>query len=260
MKRFILFTGIAAAMFGCKKEISPDNKTPYTIHNEGNEQNAVVPTIQFGGYTWYVKNSGNTLLGPGPNYWSAANVWVDANGYLHLKISKVSGKWKCAEVWNTQSFGYGTYQWQVEGRLDLLNKNVVLGLFNYSGNDGFDEMDIEFAKWGKFSSPGLNYTVWPAQMGFNNFSYTQNFSLNGTYTTHRFIRSDNSVIFKSMQGFTDSDANLFASATCTDPPNSVSTLSMPVHINLWLFQGKAPSDRNQVEIIIHDFKYIPQFF
>jgi hypothetical protein len=222
---------------------------------ELSQQAVALTTIQFSGYTWYVKNSGGEKQGPGPNYWSENSVWVDANGYLHLKISKVKGKWQCASVWSQQSLGYGTYEWQVEGHIDELNKNVVLGLFNYSGDEGFDEMDIEFAKWGNVNNPNLNYTVWPAQQGFNNFSYTQKFSLSRTRTTHRFIRNKTSVIFKSLRGFTDTDTNLFASSTCNAPPNSVSTLEMPVHMNLWLFQGRAPSDGKSIEIIIHSFRF-----
>lgn len=256
MKKFITSILIIASLYGCKKQPISGATTQSKNINE-NIQQQTTATIQFSGYTWYVKKSGSTKQGPGPNYWSANNVWVDANGWLHLKISKANGKWKCAEIWSQQNFGYGAYQWQVEGRVDQLDKNVVLGLFNYSGNDGFDEMDIEFARWGNVRYPNLNYTVWPAEAGYNNFSYTQEFSLTGTYTTHRFIRSSNSVVFKSMHGFTNTDTNLFATATCTQPPNSISALAMPVHLNLWLFKGMAPSDGKSVEIIIHSFKYIP---
>jgi hypothetical protein len=32
-------------------------------------------------------------------------------------------------------------------------------------------------------------------------------------------------------------------------------LDAPLHMNLWAFQGKPPTDGQEVEIIIHDFKY-----
>jgi hypothetical protein len=32
---------------------------------------------------------------------------------------------------------------------------------------------------------------------------------------------------------------------------------MPVHINLWLFQGRPPKDGQEVEVIIRGFKYTP---
>jgi hypothetical protein len=234
-----------------EESVSSNQKTQTTPR-------AITSTIQFSGYTWNVKNSGTAKWGPGPNYWNGANVWVDANGWLHLKLSKnADGSWSCGEVSTTQSLGYGTYQWKIEGAVNALDKNVVLGLFNYSGNDGYDEMDVEFARWGNASNAPLNYTVYPAAVGKPTFHTAQNFTLSGTYTTHRFIRSSNSVVFKSLHGHVDNDANLFATATCKAPPYSVSALAMPVYMNLWLFQGMSPSNGSNVEIIIHEFKYIP---
>jgi hypothetical protein len=34
-------------------------------------------------------------------------------------------------------------------------------------------------------------------------------------------------------------------------------LSMPIHMNLWLFKPEGPTDGKSVEIIIHEFKYTP---
>src|SRR5579862_9347753 len=93
-------------------------------------------TIDWKGYTWTVKQGSG--LGPGPNNWDPANVSIDSNGYLHLRISNSGSGWTCAEV-QTKALGFGTYQWQVEGPIDTIDKNVVLGLFGYKGPDGFDE-------------------------------------------------------------------------------------------------------------------------
>ena len=242
---------LAALSLNCTKQNSK------IAANSAAVSDAVATTIQFSGYTWNVKDGSN--LGPGPNNWSRNNVWVDANGFLHLKISKdpVTGKWNCAEVATQQTFGFGKWQFWVEGSIDKMDKNVVLGLFNYSGNDGFDEMDIEWARWGNKRYPNCNYTVWPAQQGFSNFSFTKEVALPGTNTTQRFTRTTNSVFFQTLAGFTDDNSNQLTTATCTNPPNSISTLSMPAFINLWLFQGRAPSDRKPVEIIIHKFSYTP---
>lgn len=257
MKRFsysLLVVAIAVA--SCKK-----NSIPVTNDTAGsvNANARAATTVQFSGYTWTIRNTGSSTEGPGPNIFSGNNAWVDSNGWLHLKISKntSTNKWNCAEIYSTQSFGYGTYQWQVEGAIGSLDKNIVLGLFNYSGNDGFDEMDIEFARWGNSSWPNLNYTVWPATSSSkSDWNYTKDFTLTGgTYTTHRFTRNSNSVVFKSLNGFYNDDTNLFASATCSSPTWSISTLGMPVHMNLWLFDGNAPSDAKEVEIIIHSFKF-----
>ncbi|WP_228085158.1 glycoside hydrolase family 16 protein [Mucilaginibacter sp. JRF] len=247
---------VAFAVAACKKEGAQSTKA--TPSNTDTVKKASA-TIQFSGYTWNIKNTGSSTMGPGPNYWNKDNVWVDSNGWLHLKVSKntTTNRWECAEVISTQTFGYGTYQWQVDGPLNALDKNVVLGFFNYNGVDGLHEMDIEFARWGVQANQPLNYTIYPASTGNPTFHQTYNFSLDdGTYTTHRFTRTANSVVFKSLGGFYDNDTNLFATSTCA-PPYSVSTVSMPVYMNLWLFQGMVPSDNSSVEIVIHSFKFTP---
>jgi hypothetical protein len=216
-------------------------------------------TISFSGYTWNVKAPAGPV-GPGPNTWSAANVYVDNEGSLHLKLAKnaATGKWECAEVSTTEKFGEGTYQWQVEGPLATLDKNIVLGLFNYSGKDGFDEMDIEFAQWGNDAFPHLNYTIWPVDKGTSKSYHTANFTMpGGTYTTQRFVRKVKSITFKSLYGFTDADVNEFESKTFKSPSASISTEPMPVYMNLWLYNGLEPSNGKGMEIVIHSFKFIP---
>lgn len=158
----------------------------------------------------------------------------------------------------TQSFGYGTYQWDVEGRIDTLDKNVVFGMFNYSGVDGRDEMDIEYSKFGSSTANNTNFTIYPAQTvtSFTDWRTTYSTSLTGTYTTQRFKRnSATSVYFQELGGFKSDDTNQITAATCSNPTNSISTLAMPVHMNLWLFQGTAPANNSQVEIIIHSFTF-----
>jgi hypothetical protein len=241
---------IAVIFLSCSKQSAQ-------IVSAQSTDNSITSTIQFSGYTWNVKNGSH--LGPGPNYWSRKNVWVDDKGFLHLKITHdtATGKWYCAEVSTQQTFGFGKWQFWVEGRIDKMDKNVVLGLFNYSGNDGFDEMDIEWARWGNKSYPNCNYTVWPAQKGFKDYSYTKEVSLTGKNTTQRFTRTDSSVFFQSIQGFTNGNDNVVASSRCKAPKNSISSLPMPAYINLWLMDGLAPANGKEVEIIIHKFSYTP---
>ncbi|WP_295123914.1 glycoside hydrolase family 16 protein [uncultured Chitinophaga sp.] len=244
---------------------------PFSFYNcEPKEQDPPVSTnkvvnaagqtiIQFSGYSWVVKTPA-AQQGPHANWWSGDNVWVDAKGRLHLRLKKRNdtGRWEAAEIRSTINFGYGTYQWKLEGPVNALDKNIVLGLFNYSGNSRFDEMDIEFSRWGYPHAPILNYTVWPAtgDTGITNVTYAKDFAMNGTYSTHRFKRTPTTIDFQSMHGFTDGNTNQFESKSWATP-TSISTLSMPIHMNLWLFKPEGPSDGKSVEIIIHEFKYTP---
>ena len=75
------------------------------------------------------------------------------------------GKWYCAEVFSNDKLGFGRYEWYVIGRVDKLDKNVVLGLFPYLGPAGRNEIDIEMAARGKANNDRGNFTVWPAKKG-----------------------------------------------------------------------------------------------
>ena len=256
MKKMFLVLLAAVMITACKKESS--NVQSASKAAAVTKQKTVNSTLSFAGYTWVV-SAPSGQVSPGPNYWNGSNAWVDANGWLHLKIAKNASNnhWECAEVYTTASLGYGTYQWQVEGTLGSFDKNIVFGMYNYSGNDGHDEMDIEIARWGNAAWDNLNYTIWPAtgvtgSPGSTTHSFT---TPNGTYTTHRFKRTSSSVKLQSLYGFQDGDANQFQTDTFNTPGTSISTLSMPVHINLWLFNGYAPSDNQPVEVIIHSFKF-----
>lgn len=216
--------------------------------------------LTFSGYTWEVRAG---YGGPGPNYWEPANAWVDQDGHLHLRLDYQAGQWRCAEVTLTTALGFGRYQFFVEGSLDALDPNVVLGLFDYPtpdiGPDGTNEIDIEFARWGNAANPPGNYTIWPAQTGLNYRTHPFDFTLSGSYTTHRFIRQSQSVRFQSLHGHRDDNTNQFAGWLFRprDPLRRIPQVPLPVHLNLWLFQGQAPQNNQPVEIIIHAFSFTP---
>ncbi len=216
--------------------------------------------LTFAGYTWEVRSG---FGGPGPNYWEPANVWVDEQGHLHLRLDYQAGQWRCAEVTMTNRLGFGRYQFWVEGALNTLDPQVVLGLFDYPpsdvGPDGTNEIDIEFARWGHAANPPGNYTVWPAQVGLTQRTYAFDFTLAGTYTTQRFTRQSQSVRFQSLHGHRDDNANQFAGWLFRprDPLRRIPQAPLPVHLNLWLFQGQPPQNGQSVEIVIHAFTFTP---
>lgn len=264
-KKYILYLILPAFLIGqssCRKEsdkVPVYSDVPFKKAGTIDIATTTVTTeklIQFSGYTWVVRPS-NPSAGPGPNTWSSDNAWVDVQGRLHLKLSKdtISGQWLCAEVYTKTTFGFGRYQFQVDGRLDQLDKNVVFGLFNYSGNDGYDEIDIEFSRWGSDYNPMLNYAIWPKSNTIASlWTVTKDFTLNGTYSTHRFTRAKSAVRFQSLHGFQSGDTYEFFSGTCSN--NSlISSLLMPVHMNLWLFRGIPPSNNQPVELIIKSFTF-----
>ena len=217
--------------------------------------------LEFGGYTWTVRSGRG---GPGPNAWDENNAWLDTSTNLHLKITQRDGKWFCAEVTMRRRLGFGRYQFQAIGRLDRLDDNVVLGLFNYPtgdvGPDGTHEIDIEFARWGDANNPMGNYTVWPVVKSLKQISKSFSFTSTSNQTTHRFIWSRDGVNFRSLEGHCQDDRKEI-NAWIYSPNQAslrVSQQPLPVHINLWLFKGLAPKNGLEVEVIIHNFEFTPE--
>lgn len=221
-------------------------------------------TLTFSGYEWTVKNA--PIMGPGPNAWDENNVWLDDAGRLHLKISQRDGKWQCAELYTKERLGFGRYQWQIVGRTEQFDPQVVLGLFPYTrpdvGPDGTNEIDIEFARWGKAETPIGNFSVWPAVPEIKNKIQTHpfDFKLDGDYTTNRFDWSAKSVEFWLLGGHRDDDQNIIENWKYAPDESQkfVPQNPLPLHMNFWLFRGKAPQNGQEAEIIISKFSFVPE--
>lgn len=219
-------------------------------------------TLKFSGYEWQVRQA--PLAGPGPNLWDENNAWVDGAGHLHLKISLKDGKWYCAELQTKERLGFGRYQWQIVGRPDLFDPQIVLGLFPYTvrevGPDGTNEIDIEFARWGKAANPIGNFAVWPAIKEVKGTSHNFEFKLDGDYTTSRFDWSAHSIQFQMLGGHRDDDQNEIAKwkYAPAEPEKYVPQNPLPLHINFWLFRGQPPQNGQEAEIIISKFSFLPE--
>jgi hypothetical protein len=218
-------------------------------------------TIRFSGYDWIVRGAGRG--GPGPNEWDENNAWLDDHGYLHMRLAPREGTWYCSEVSTAERFRFGRYQFWIEGRVDKLDLNVVLGLFNYPtrdvGRGGTREIDIEFAKWALPKAPIGNYTVWPTERTLKSASSTFPITLDNELSTQRFTWSPTSVYFQSLLGNREDDQHQVASWRYepSDPESHISQQAMPVHINLWCFEGQPPTDGKPVEVIVRAFTFTP---
>lgn len=255
----ILFTTIILVALACTEADQP-LIFPQSV-SAARTSNTTTSVLRFAGLDWTVKDAADERVGPGPNVFKKENVWVDRLGKLHLMIRKVNDVWTCAEIYTQRLFGYGKYHFWVEGRVDRLNQNVVLGLFQYpcvNSNcepSGTHEIDIEFARFGNPTVPSLNYTLWPVNLGGPFYTEGIPVSLPSSTTTHRFTRSASSVIFQSLNGFRTNNSNQFATRTVRSPQYSISNINMPVHINLWLFRGMPPTDEKEIEVIVNRFSY-----
>jgi MYXO-CTERM domain-containing protein len=218
-------------------------------------------TLAWKGHTWQLTSGGMAGVCQGdPN-----NVSVDANGYLHLRISNGTSGWTASEMFTTDRLGLGTYQWQVDGPIDSYDKNVVLGLFPYGpaagiGADGTNEIDIEYSRWGQANGANGDWTDYPASgKTIGELSYT--FSLgSATLSTSRLVWSSTSIadaLFSGLQPI-DGTTGLIKSWTYApaNPTVNIPQQALPLGMNLWCFDSP-PSDGKPVEIVIRDFVFVP---
>jgi hypothetical protein len=190
---------------------------------------------------------------------AASGPYVDPSGTLHLRIRRTaSGRWTSSEVFGDSTMGYGTYEWTVQGPLSSLDPNVVLGLFTYDSTASAPpdnrEIDFEAARWGStaLKADNADYVVQPVSSSTADY-----FRLpRGTSLTVSYDWTAGQVVFSGSEVTS-------TGATIALPTYTVSGAAVPtpgnevVHMNLWLFQGRAPMDAKPVSVAIDRFSFTP---
>jgi hypothetical protein len=215
-------------------------------------------TIQFSGYQWEVKSSAGRV-GPGPNYFSSSkdSVLIDEKGRLHMRLSKVDGKWYCSEIILMQTLGYGTYKFTLDGSIDNLDPRLVLGLFTWSDSPAYShrEIDIEISRWGQAKNKNAQFVIQPYTRPENIIRFDIPRGLQAT--THIFTWTQDSV---SCQ-ITKKDAGQSPKGSIIQ--QHIFTQGIPesgdenARINLWLMGGSPPIDGKEAEVIISKFEFSP---
>ena len=164
-------------------------------------------SFTWSGITWNIDPAGSTA-GGGTLKSSGSNISVDTNCNLHMTISTSSA----AEMWSNSEMGFGTYQWVLSGtnyyKMDL---DIVVGLFPYGpangqGQDGQNEIDVEFSNWdgqgGQGANQNLDFTVYPSVYE-NDEDNEQDMDVpapSTATTTARFVWSSTEIQFYLMAG------------------------------------------------------------
>ncbi len=241
--------------------------------------------LYFSGYYWNYKNA-NTPVGPGPNRFlgTSESAWVDANGYLHLRIFKKNNFWYCSEIISTKEFKYGTYIFTCLTDIRNFNEKNVFGFFTWNEysfqEEGNSEIDVEFSRWNNPNdSLLLTYSVQPVI--FSNPTPYQERTHKPSMatlavsqpTTHMMRWTPDSVYWESYKGENYPGTAKISTWTFdkTNIPRSKiqgSAVSNPIVIpapgdstnvrfKYWLLNGAAPSNNQDYEIIVKSFTYIP---
>lgn len=241
-------------------------------------------SVDWGGKTWYVRNS-DGAVGPLANYFSSRpeSVSVDAEGKLHLRIRPEESVWRASEVVLKRKLGYGVYEWKIESPLSDLDPSSVIGLFTWSDNARYAnrEIDIEFSAWGDGTRAEQGqYVVQPYDIPGNLKTFPLGTAIGPT--SHRMVWLPDRIEFMSWTGYgagpdigakpaSDPAAGSDAPARGLDKPGRIlaswvfvdaSKIPKPgneyVHINFYLTQGGMPPSRGKpLELVISSFNFTP---
>ncbi|HYP26589.1 MAG TPA: glycoside hydrolase family 16 protein [Blastocatellia bacterium] len=223
-----------------------------TVEGEKQER-AGQKTLHFSGYEWEVRQLASDRAGT-RNAFDPANAWTDERGFLHLRIARKSGEWTCAEVKLTRSLGYGSYLFVVR-ETSHLEPAAVLSMFTRedSGPDpNSREMNIEISRWGDPASKGGQYVIQPYYVPAN----AARFAPPPGVLTHSFRWEPGRVLFKTTRGAAAGEGSR-AVAEHVFTSGVPSPGGESIRINLYVFGNERNPLRNETEVVIEKFEYLP---
>jgi hypothetical protein len=224
-----------------------------TVAKGGSTGASVSKTLFFSGYEWRIRNAPSDR--GGGNQYDENNAWTDSDGALHLRIAKVAGEWKCAEVTLTRNLGYGTYSFRVRDTSQLEAAAVfTMFTWDYAGTDqSHREMDIEITRWGDTStSKNGQYVVQPFYVPEN----ASRFAAPSGVLTHSFHWEPGRVSFRTVRGTeAGSKAGVVAEHVFTSGVPSPGVES--TRLNLYIFRFAKEPLQMETEVVVDKFEYLP---
>jgi len=206
--------------------------------------------LQFSGYDWTVRGIPGSPAGL-RNEYDAANAWVDARGFLHLRIQKTEQGWTSAEVTLTRSLGYGLYRF-VLSDVSQLEPQMALVISSWDGSAQDQEMDIEISRWGETTGRNAQYVVQPYYLAAN----VVRFLAPAGPLAYSFDWGPGRVAFRTARvERAGSSADLVSSHVFTSgvpaPGREI------IRVDLYVFDNQRFRLDRGTEVIVEKFEYLP---
>ena len=219
--------------------------------------------VDFADRSWRVKGPG--LYGPGSNLFNntASGVWVDEDERLHLAMKQIGGDWYSVEVALDESLGYGDYVVTTVGALDMLDPQVVLGLFlweyavcyddAYTWWNAYNEVDIEYSRWGSASADLAQFVAQPYDYSGNLERFDATFG-EDELVSHAMRWLPDRIEFRVWRGAADAeDISTQVHAWTYSGPHLPRPERPRLHLNLWNLDGDPAAVQ---EIVFEDFVFV----
>jgi hypothetical protein len=208
-------------------------------------------TLQFGGYEWNVRAAPSDR--GGENKFDPANAWTDKDGALHMRIAGAPGKWTCAEVTLTRSFGYGLYSFTVDD-VSTLDPAARFAIFTWDGPAVAQygrEMAITIGRHGDRPQDNGRYIVEPVDLPANR----SNFSAPAGVLTHQLRWEPERATFRTFRGEPAGSARPIAEHTFTSgvPGSGNET----IRFSLYVYQSNPTPMQKPAEVVVRRFTFEP---
>lgn len=206
--------------------------------------------LQFSGYQWEARQTASDHGGYS-NLFSPQNAWTDANGFLHLRVSKQGEHWVSAEVKLTRSLGYGSYRFVVRDASHL-EPAAVFAMFTLDEAGPPREMDIEVSHWGEPEDKSAQFVVQPYVVPAN----TIRFDAPPGTLTYWMDWGLGRVAFRSVRGFAQGNrSDVVAGHIFTSGIPSAG--AEKVHMNVYVYNNKRHPLEHEFEVVIEKFEFLP---
>lgn len=231
--------------------------------------------ITFAGHEWAVKEA-PLPAGPGSNVFSddPRDVWVDAQGRLHLTVHFRNGRWWATEVMSVEKLGFGTFWFTTESELEDLDVDLTFGAFTWDpyGDEttvpgsAHREIDFEDSRWGRPAEPTTSQVVvQPYHVAGNLLRFTLPDLASDPTLTRFFTWTADRIEFAAARGrqapcSVRSSSALHRSVYLHAPAlgHLVPTQGRTrFHFNLWIQGSGAPRNGQAAEVIVSDFRHSP---
>jgi hypothetical protein len=208
--------------------------------------------LNFSGYQWLIRHIASDRNGA-VSYYDPANASVDADGNLHLRISREKEHSVCSQVALTSHLGYGTYLFTTKDTSQL-ESAAVLTMLTYDelAAEHHREMDIEVSRWGDPKNRNGDYVVQPYYFPENKIL----FEIPSGKMTHSFHWEAGKATFETAHAAgKGSKAGIVArNVFTTGIPSPGSEVAV---IDFCDFKFSKVPLQNGAEVVIEKFQYLP---
>jgi uncharacterized protein (TIGR03437 family) len=212
-------------------------------------------SIDFSGERFFVKRAVEPV-GPGPNRFSDSeqSVFLDSQGYLHLKLLRINGEWHSAEVYTAKKVGFGTYT-LIFVVPPGMHPCQVFGAYTWAEAET-NSRELDAVEVSRFCDPQAQGNSQVVVQPFDLPGNRKRFDLPAGVAVTQVMKWDESgVAFQSFAGDSPSGVPIHE-WTFLGAVTSPDSANLAFRLNLWWFDEAGP-ERPGTEFVIRAFRYEP---